>query len=187
MDFETLYTDRVEKCSHETAFNKEEARALFNLAYEIPAASNILEIGVEYGRSTAVLATVAADRGHDFTAVDPIIRDHVKQNHKLWNPRINLFEGTSQQAILEFPWTRFNLIHIDGSHEYEDVLFDCHAWAPRVLPGGFICFDDYDHPGLEGVKEAVDEYFELTSYGNPNWRLVNVYGNKLIVFKRNVA
>jgi predicted O-methyltransferase YrrM len=186
LDFETLYKERVEKCSHETAFNKEEARALFNLAYEIPACSNILEVGVEYGRSTAVLGTVAAERGHQFCAVDPIIQDHVREHHiNLWRLPIILDAMTSQEAAvlhnLSTPF--YNLIHIDGSHEYEDVLFDCHAWAPRVVPGGFICFDDYGHPGLEGVKKAVDEYFSV----NPDWRFVDMYGHKLIVFKRNIA
>ena len=50
------------------------------------------------------------------------------------------------------------LLFIDGLHTYEAVAADIRDWAPRVVPGGIIVFDDYMNPDPTfGVKRAVDE------------------------------
>ena len=52
----------------------------------------------------------------------------------------------------------FDIVYIDGSHEYEHVKADIEAWLPKVRKGGYICGDDYS-PGWQGVVKAVDEHF----------------------------
>jgi len=49
------------------------------------------------------------------------------------------------------------IIHLDGSHEYEDVLHDLRQWWPLVRPGGVLFGDDYK-PFWPGVVRAVDEF-----------------------------
>jgi predicted O-methyltransferase YrrM len=53
------------------------------------------------------------------------------------------------------------LLYIDGLHSYEGVRADIEAWAPRVVRGGVIVFDDYfnEDEGV-GVRRAVDELVE---------------------------
>ena len=55
------------------------------------------------------------------------------------------------------------LIYIDASHQYDDVMADLKAYWPLVQPGGVMFGDDY-HPGWPGVVKAVKEfsdYFHL--------------------------
>jgi hypothetical protein len=48
------------------------------------------------------------------------------------------------------------LIYIDGSHDYDDVVLDIKYYYDLVPKGGVIFGDDYNH--MWGVKSAVDEY-----------------------------
>ena len=49
------------------------------------------------------------------------------------------------------------IIHIDASHEYQDVKADLNAWEKNVKPGGIIFGDDYNSY-WKGVVKAVDEF-----------------------------
>lgn len=54
----------------------------------------------------------------------------------------------------------FDMVFIDGSHEYRDVKADILAWKQLLAPKGIICGHDYDWDGNQtwlGVKQAVDE------------------------------
>lgn len=187
IDFETLYNERVEKCSHETAFNKEEAKALYDLAIDLPEASRIVEIGVEFGRSTAVLGQVATEREFDFLAIDPFIgeygekaKTHVFDKHLgEWGMNFRLSIQKSGDVAFIYPY-RINLIHIDGDHDYPAVLEDCEKWLPKVVVGGYACFDDYGHDSLPGVYLATQDYFAT----RPFWKFIGRYGNKLGVFRK---
>jgi Methyltransferase domain len=48
-----------------------------------------------------------------------------------------------------------DLIYIDASHEYENVIKDLQAWFPILNKGGLLCGDDW-HWG--GVRQAVIEF-----------------------------
>ena len=49
------------------------------------------------------------------------------------------------------------VVHIDASHEYEDVIKDLRAYWHLVAPGGFLVGGDY-HPTWSGVMRAADEF-----------------------------
>jgi hypothetical protein len=51
----------------------------------------------------------------------------------------------------------FDIIYIDASHDYEDVLSDLRGYWSLVSPTGVMFGDDY-HPYWAGVKRAVDEF-----------------------------
>jgi SAM-dependent methyltransferase len=49
------------------------------------------------------------------------------------------------------------LIHIDASHEYEDVLRDARLYWQILAPGGFLIGDDYNRD-WPGVIKAADQF-----------------------------
>ena len=55
------------------------------------------------------------------------------------------------------------LLHIDGNHEYEHVLADVRAWAPRVKPGGWLVLDDYDWDWGDGPRRVTDDFLRTES------------------------
>jgi predicted O-methyltransferase YrrM len=93
----------------------------------------------------------------------------------------NVVHNNLQDIIIPFPNTsltcaryfrnknvRADLIYIDASHEYEDVIDDLEAYFPLLSDKGIIFGDDY---GWSGVKQAVDEFVvknQLTLGGNSN-------------------
>lgn len=46
------------------------------------------------------------------------------------------------------------LIHIDASHDYEDVLRDARTYWEILAPGGFIVGDDYNQDWPDVIKAA---------------------------------
>ncbi|HEX3862567.1 MAG TPA: class I SAM-dependent methyltransferase [Stellaceae bacterium] len=53
----------------------------------------------------------------------------------------------------------FDLIYLDASHDYEDVVADVAAYWPLVAPGGALFGDDFTQ-GWPGVVRAVSEFSE---------------------------
>ena len=42
---------------------------------------------------------------------------------------------------------RFDLVFVDGNHDYEFALFDIQAAAARMMPGGVIVIDNISQAG----------------------------------------
>jgi hypothetical protein len=51
---------------------------------------------------------------------------------------------------------RLRLAFVDGDHGFEAVTRDIQAIAPRLLDGGWMCFDDA-FTGYDGVDRAIRE------------------------------
>lgn len=49
-------------------------------------------------------------------------------------------------------------LHIDGNHAEAEAARDCALWTPAVLPGGWICFDDYDWAFGDGPRHVADAF-----------------------------
>jgi hypothetical protein len=60
-------------------------------------------------------------------------------------------------AILQRLNVRAAIVHVDASHEYEDVLRDADAYWKLLEDGGFLIGDDY-HETWPGVVRAAGEF-----------------------------
>jgi len=60
------------------------------------------------------------------------------QNH------IKIFRDSSEKILPELSLSSYNLIYIDGSHSYKNVLSDIKNAKKLILPGGVICGDDLE-------------------------------------------
>jgi hypothetical protein len=56
---------------------------------------------------------------------------------------------------------RASVVHIDASHDYEDVLRDAEIYWTLLLPGGYLIGDDYSEE-WPGVVRAANEFSSKT-------------------------
>lgn len=163
MNFEEVYklTDTI---SHSTAFREDEARSLFNRLMELPDGSNILEVGVQFGRSFSVMLQVGKQKRFNVTAVDNFCEENGEDifnaftdNVAKCNYEYVLIKKDSREAHTDLQDNYFDLIHIDADHTYEGVKADILNYLPKLKKGGFICFHDYARDSLPGVYLAVNE------------------------------
>ena len=54
--------------------------------------------------------------------------------------------------------SKISFAHIDVDI-YQSILDSLNFIYPRLMPGGFIIFDDYGFPTCPGARQAVDEFF----------------------------
>lgn len=52
--------------------------------------------------------------------------------------------------------TPYDFVFLDGSHEYEDVKWECENYSKIIRPGGLLSGHDYNI--FDGVNKAVDEF-----------------------------
>ena len=72
-------------------------------------------------------------------------------------PRATLHPGFIPDTFSALP-ERIAFAHIDVDHEQTHTDC-CEAIYPRMVPGGFIVFDDYGFPATPGARKAVDAFF----------------------------
>jgi len=124
--------------------------------------NSILEIGSRYGRSTTALLTGCHECNGKVTCVDlweeklhPTAYAQFIKNMDPFRARINIYRGRSHD-LAEVLYGHWDMIFIDGSHEYPDVKLDLNDYVERA--DILICGHDYT-PAHPGVVKAVDEYF----------------------------
>jgi predicted O-methyltransferase YrrM len=148
----------------------------------VPENGTLVEIGSWRGRSTCYMGSLIknSNKNVKFYSVDTWEgsdeEQHISFIEELKSQGKTLFEefqenikscgiddvvipiqSTSILAAEQFEDNSLDFVHIDASHEYEDVLNDIKSWYPKVKPGGMITGDDYL---WSGVNKAVKEYFK---------------------------
>lgn len=149
----------------------------------------IVELGVEYGRSTAQFAYAVKDKQDTrIVSVDLFPDDH--HLAKYHGGLFNVWESNLQESgVLNTPnlivipmrgisweigekWSYpIDLLFIDAGHTYDEVKKDIAAWVDHVKAGGVIVFHDYavdenSHPLHHEVKRAVDEWAVKSGWPN---------------------
>ncbi len=158
--------------------SKEEGIALNRYSKD----KNCLEIGSYKGRSSSYIASSAntlvcidsfkADGSGQEQQIAYTTLNEFLENTKKFN-NIAPFIGESYKVHHQFKEEQFDLIFIDGMHDYESVMRDINDYWPKLKNGGIMCLHDYqkDWPG---VIKAVDKKF-----GKPN----SVHDTVAVVFK----
>lgn len=118
----------------------------------------VVELGSHYGCSAFTFAQAAKDfeldvkmffvdtwQGDDFTKkydndVYTIFSNTVERFYS--NQNINMLRMTFDEAVEKFDDKSIDLIHIDGSHYYEDVKRDFETWLPKIKDNGIIMLHD---------------------------------------------
>lgn len=131
---------------------------------DLAAGKNCLEIGSYCGRSTICLARTARSVGAcdtfdgrgTATPGDTLatFKRHLAAHGVTRG--VNVLKGTSADILPGLP-PIFDLVFIDGSHDYESVKADAGRATAVLRPGGLLAFHDYARSEDPGVTRAVDE------------------------------
>jgi O-methyltransferase len=70
--------------------------------------------------------------------------------------RVRIVAGWFQETFPSIAMERIAILNIDADW-YESVKLCLETFYDRVVPGGFVSFDDYGH--WPGCRKAVDEFF----------------------------
>lgn len=120
-----------------------------------------VEIGVLEGDTSKYLLT---NNSHLILyLIDPLPkRKELIANIDEFQDRVKIIELKSDEAVKIFNKCELDFAWIDGDHSYEQVKRDIRNYLPLIKKGGIIGGHDYDSPAYPGVKQAVDEIFDIT-------------------------
>lgn len=128
----------------------------------------VIEVGTAYaGNAYHLLTTTAIDK---LTCIDPYLFYPAMPGFVCQEEYDTLFKFATVRLS---PWPHAEILRItsnsvmgliepadivflDGSHEYEDVSWECENYAGLVNPGGVLSGHDYNI--FAGVNKAVDEF-----------------------------
>ena len=163
------------------------------LVSEMPSKFNFLEIGVFQGQTLSLVGLLAGRMAKNakVVGITPLDRTgdqyatHPDLDYAARIKKIHLDHGLGRPTIInglsfdprvkhlaqeEGP---YDLVYIDGCHDYLVVVDDITSYAPMVRPGGFLVVDDagnnlklpkglipHDWFGLEDVSQAVKNTLE---------------------------
>jgi glycosyltransferase involved in cell wall biosynthesis len=149
-----------------------ELAVLYKLAQSV---DSVIEIGSWKGRSTKALlegckGTVTAidhfqgspgeGNAHDEAKVSDLSIDFLKNVGHF--PNIRLLKMSNGEAAEKYPDLRADMVFIDGSHVYEDVVKDIKTWLPRT--NKILCGHDYGQWDIaRAVKEQLGDVVVLES------------------------
>tara|TARA_B100000287_G_scaffold418662_1_gene455936 strand:+ start:662 stop:1315 length:654 start_codon:yes stop_codon:yes gene_type:complete len=135
-----------------------------------------VDLGVDFGFSTFVMALASAENtvyGIDGFDLEPAYQKVGKTythyefvtalKEKLKLDNINFIKGYFNDVVKT--WDKdIDILHIDGSHDYDSVKEDYENWSPFVKDNGFILFHDtVSHPTSIGkfFNEIGDGYTKI--------------------------
>lgn len=176
LTFEEAYEFTKTIGSH-TSFEEEECRAYFDVLMSLPEGSEIIEVGLEYGRSSSIAIQVAKERRLKYCGIDPFEgHPEIKEAWRIMSLSIcaeyaGVFyrKGTDIEIA---PTRDIAAILIDGDHSYEGVMADCQRFLPHVAKNGYAMLHDFDRESLPEVTKAADAYFPK----HPEWSYWNTIG-----------
>jgi FkbM family methyltransferase len=131
----------------------------------------IVDLGVDWGYSTFSFAlprighTYGIDNfvGDDFVGTD---ENRLKYNfvtmkrEKLHlQDNLTLIEGDFNEVAQTWDKT-IDILHIDGSHKYEDIKRDFETWSKFVTDNGIILLHDTCIESLHGNEYGVKKFFD---------------------------
>ncbi len=135
----------------------------------------IVEIGSWFGKSTKYLSDKLSEynKNVNLISIDTFKGTQNEELHKqivgdnsiyqdfyynVDNPNLTIIKNSSHEASKLFTNGSIDFLMIDGDHSYEGVKKDINDYFYKIKPGGIISGDDYK--AFEGVKLAVNEFFE---------------------------
>jgi predicted O-methyltransferase YrrM len=163
---------------------EDEARLLGTIAACTPARGAIVEIGSFKGKSTVMLATVAARYGlgpivaidpHNFnsaeladfrSAPDASSYDEFLRNIEAAGIANHVEVRREYSTDVAPVWKRpIRFLWIDGDHSYKGAKADFDGFFPHVTPGGVVALHDALHVFSGPIRVFVEEMLRSDQFG----------------------
>ena len=127
--------------------------------------------------------------------LDPEIGIEVAEYNRRYSSFSELRTTTFAEAVDEFADGTIDLLHIDGTHTYEDVKRDFKAWLPKVSTEGIVLLHDvavHDHGfGVWRLWEEIatpgQSFMFEFGYGLGVWKKVPVVNSDSAWLRRLFA
>lgn len=173
------------------------------LIEEMPENFSFLEIGVFRGQILSLVGLLAEKQKKQsyrfgVTPLSPLgigwesdYRKDIETIHDVFQIKKDYtlipFDSTKSEAIEQASLRQYDIVFIDGGHDYETVKKDIKNYLPLVKEGGYLVIDDAAcktkqpfgyFQGIEDVCKAVDEVLPNKEFKE----LFNVVHNR--VFKK---
>ena len=154
------------------------------LARQASTHNCIAEVGSYYGRSTRALCDHTTGVVHaydDFFGPRDLAMDYRKRMliHETFCKNLDEYLKPDGKLIVHdenhellIPVGEFDMVFLDGSHEYFDFKRDLEKWIPHVSNGGLLCGHDYDlaYPGvLQALFETLGNNCVAVEPGTAIW------------------
>jgi predicted O-methyltransferase YrrM len=128
---------------------------------------NIVEIGSWRGRSAigmaqntdGIVTCVDTWSGHLEASdhFDPeCFKDFLRNTKGFDNILPVPLESSKAAKVFANAGHLFDMIFIDGRHDFEGVKADIENWTPLLSPGGILCGHDYGHSDWPDVVSVVN-------------------------------
>lgn len=152
---------------------------------ETAAAANILEIGIgpESVSGCTFLHSLARRKGGRLTSIDIERSRPLTQYKELANTlQVAWDQVYGNSLAVDIPVGPYDLVYIDGDHDYAHALGDLQRFGKEARPGGYILVDDFE--SKNDVGKACDQFQAETG-----WQYIVVpyhppFGNGRALFQR---
>jgi len=112
-----------------------------------------------YGAASSEWLKKQDIKANSFSEFGSIVMDNLNSQ---FGSRVNILHGRSTEMADEIEKHTFDFVFIDAAHDYQSVLDDIQAWAPKVKPGGMVIGHDIDHKGVQlAVEEIYKDNYEI--------------------------
>ena len=145
----------------------------------------VVDLGVDWGYSTFSFAiprighTYGIDNftGDDFVGTDELRKKYdfvmMKREKLHLQDNLTLIEGDFTDVAQTWDKT-IDILHIDGSHKYEDIKRDFETWSKFVTDDGIILLHDTCVESLNSRDYGVKKFFDELDM--PKFTFTHCYG-----------
>jgi predicted O-methyltransferase YrrM len=152
------------------SLQSDEARALLHHLIVMRRPERVLEIGTWHARTTEGMARALWEAGRgQIDTIDPFGGERCPPIIATFPPELQAlitFRAENSAAYFDRAMSSnvyYDLVLVDGNHEFEYALFDLLCAARLMRPGGLIVMDNIEQVG---PRLATKSFLER----NPDWR-----------------